>query len=97
MPSFEPLLSSAAWLPSQIPSRSGDCESKVAQLLRFARHQARVAQTGAAPRMQDALTGLEDAISDHLVAFDNAAADDKADTEASGEAERQAWLPLRAV
>jgi hypothetical protein len=78
---------------------SGDCESRVAQLLRFARHQARVTQTGAAPRMQDALTGREDAISDHLAAFDNAAADDKADAEAWGEAERerQAWLPLRAV
>jgi hypothetical protein len=61
---------------------SGDCESRVARLLRFARHQARVAQTGAAPRMQDALTDLEDAISDHLAAFDNAAAEDKADAEA---------------
>jgi hypothetical protein len=47
--------------------------------------------------MQDALVELEDAISDHLVALDNAAEDDKADAEASGEAERerQAWRPLR--
>ena len=76
---------------------SGDYESRVAQLLSIARHQARVAQGVAAPRMQDALVELEDAISDHLVALDNAAEDDKADAEASGEAERkrQAWRPLR--
>ena len=78
-------------------SLSGDYESRVAQLLSIARHQARVAQVAAAPRMQDALVELEDAISDHLAALDNAAEDDKADAEASGEAERerQAWRPLR--
>jgi hypothetical protein len=53
----------------------------------------------AAPRMQDALTELEDAISDQLAALDRAAEDDKADAEATGEAarERQAWRPLRAA
>ena len=78
-------------------SLSGDYEGRVAQLLSITRHQARVAQVAAAPRMQDALVELEDAISDHLAALDNAAEDDKADAEASGEAERerQAWRPLR--
>jgi hypothetical protein len=75
---------------------SGDCESRIAQLLRVARHQARVAQTGAAPRMKDALTDLENAIS-HLAAFDNAAAEEKADAEAPGEAERERHAWLRAV
>jgi hypothetical protein len=78
---------------------SGDYEHRVAQLLRLAQHQARIAQSTAAPRMQDALTELEDAISDQLAALNNAADDDKADAEASGEAEheRQAWRPLRAA
>ena len=77
-------------------SLSGDYESRVAQLLSITRRQARVAQVAAAPRMQDALVELEDAISDHLAALDNAA-EDKADAEASGEAERerQAWRPQR--
>ena len=74
-----------------------DYESRVSQLLSITRHQARVAQVAAAPRMQDALVELEDAISDHLAALDSAAEDDKADAEASGKAERerQAWRPLR--
>jgi hypothetical protein len=78
-------------------SLSGDYESRVAQLLSITRHQAKAAQVAAAPRMQDALVELEDAISDHLAALDNAADDDKADAVASGEAqrERQAWRPLR--
>ena len=37
-------------------SLSGDPESRVAQLLQLAQHQARVAQVSAAPRMQDSLT-----------------------------------------
>ncbi len=78
---------------------SGDPESRITQLLQLIQHQARVAQTAAAPRMQDALTELEDAISDQLAALDRAAEDDKADAEATGEAarERQAWRPLRAA
>jgi hypothetical protein len=49
--------------------------------------------------MQDALAELEDALSDHLAAIETAADDDKADAEASGEAERErrAYYPLRAV
>ena len=78
---------------------SGDHESRVAQLLRIAQHQARVAQVAAAPRMQDALADLENTLADQLGALNNAAEDDKADAEASGEAERQrrSWRPLRAA
>jgi hypothetical protein len=78
---------------------TGDYENRVAELLRIARHQARLAQGMAAPRMQDALIDLEDTLSDQLAALDNAAEDDKADAEETGEAarERQAWRPLRAA
>ena len=78
---------------------SGTHESRVAQLLRAARHQTRLAQAGARPRMQDALTELEDALSDHLGALECAANADLADAEESGEAERirQSWHPLRAA
>jgi hypothetical protein len=78
---------------------AGDPESRVAQLLRLAQHQARVAQTVAAPRMQDALADLEDALSDQLALLDAAADDDKADAEESGEAERERrpYHPLRAA
>ena len=86
-------------LAQQSFTLSGDAESRVSQLLDLARHHARVAQATAAPRMQDALSEIEDAISDQLAALDNAAEDDKADAEASGEAdrERRAWHPLRAA
>ena len=49
--------------------------------------------------MQDALTELEDTLSDQLAALEHAADDDKADAEASGEAERErrSWRPLRAA
>ena len=59
----------------------------------------RLAQPEAAPRMQDALVGLDDALSDQIAWLENAAADDRADAEDSGEAERerQAWRPLRAA
>ena len=78
---------------------AGTYESRVAQLLRAARHQARLAQAGARPRMQDALTELEDALSEHLGALEGAADADLADAEDSGEAERirQSWRPLRAA
>ena len=78
---------------------SGDDESRLAQLLELARQQARVSQGAAAPRMQDALVGLEDALSDQIAWLENAAEDDKADAEESGEAERerQSWRPLRAA
>jgi hypothetical protein len=78
---------------------TGTYESHVAQLLRAARHQARVAQAGARPRMQDALSELEDMLSDQLGALECATDADVADAEDSGEAERerQSWRPLRAA
>src|SRR6185437_2544774 len=76
---------------------SGDYEHRVVEVLKVAQHQVRLAQSGAAPRMQDALVGLEDAISDQIAWLKNAAEDDKADAEESGaaERERQSWRPLR--
>jgi len=78
---------------------SGDYAKRVTQLLQIARHQARLAQNAARPRMQDALTELEDTLSDQLAALEHAADGDKADAEASGEAERErrSWRPLRAA
>jgi hypothetical protein len=78
---------------------TGDYENRVLEALRVAQHQVRLAQAQAAPRMQDALVGLDDALSDQIAWLENAAADDKADAEESGEAERerQAWRPLRAA
>jgi hypothetical protein len=45
---------------------SGDDEHRVLEVLKVAKHQVRVAQGGAAPRMQDALVGLENALSDQI-------------------------------
>jgi hypothetical protein len=85
--------------PQDIITLTGDYESRIAQLLQLARQQARLAQRGAGPRLEDALTELEDALSDHLGALDRAIEDDNADAEASGRAdrERDAWHPLRAA
>ena len=78
---------------------SGNYENRVLEALKVAQHQVRLAQPEAAPRMQDALVGLDDALSDQIAWLENAAADEKADAEDSGEAERerQAWRPLRAA
>src|SRR5690348_2864441 len=58
---------------------SGDYEHRVLEVLRVAQHQVRLAQAGAAPRMQAALIGLEDALSDQIAWLENAAAGDEAD------------------
>jgi len=78
---------------------SGDYEHRVLEALRIAQHQARLAKAGAAPRMQDALVGPEDALSEQIAWLENAVEDDKADAEESGEAERErnAYYPLRAA
>jgi hypothetical protein len=78
---------------------SGDYENRVLEALKVAQHQVRLAQPQATPRMQDALTGLDDTLSDQIAWLENAAEDDKADAEESGEAERerQAWHRLRAA
>jgi hypothetical protein len=74
---------------------SGDYEHRG---LEVAKQQVRLAQAGAAPRM-DALVGLEDALSDQIAWLENAAEDDRADAEEFGEAERErhAYYPLRAA
>ena len=41
------------------------------------------------PRLQDAPTDLEDALSDQIATLDNAAQDDLADAEESGAADRE--------
>jgi len=68
---------------------AGDYEQRLVQVLEIARHLARVAQGPAYPRMQDALVGLEGALSDHLAAIETAADDDRDDAEESGETERE--------
>jgi hypothetical protein len=78
---------------------SGDYEHRVLEVLKVAKHQARLAQGDAAPRMQDALVGLENALSDQIAWLENAAEDDEADAEDSGgaEPERCAYYPPRAA
>lgn len=84
---------------SQTITLTGDYESRVAQLLQVAQQQARLAQASAGSRMQDALTELEDMLSDQLAALGNAAEADLDDAEVSGvaERERKSWRPLRAA
>ena len=76
---------------------SGDYEHRVLEVLKVAKHQERLAQGGAAPRMQDGLVGLEDAFSEQIAWLENAAEDDKADAENSGEAGGHAYYPPRAA
>jgi hypothetical protein len=80
-------------------SLTGDPENRVLETLRVAQHQVRLAQGGAAPRMQDALAALEVALSDQIAWLENAAEDDRTDAEESGEAERErrAYYPLKAA
>jgi len=78
---------------------SGDYGQRVLEVLRVAQHQVRLAQGDAAPRMQEALVGLEDALSDQMAWLENAAEDDKANAEEAAEAERdhRAYYQLRAA
>jgi len=91
-------------MPTQIDvlatfTLSGNYDQRVLEALRVAQHQVRLAQGGAAPRTQDALVGLEDALSDQIAWLENAAEEDKADAEESAEAERErrAYYPPRAA
>jgi hypothetical protein len=68
---------------------SGDNISRITQLLRLAQRHARLDQVMVGPHLQDALTDLEDALSDRIAVLDNAARDDLADAEESGAADRQ--------
>jgi hypothetical protein len=72
---------------------SGDTTSRIIQLLRLAQRHAQLDQVMVGPHLQNALTDLEDALSDQIAAVDNAAQDDLADAEESGAAdrERRAW------
>ena len=75
---------------------SGERLDRLRQALKVAGHQARVAQHGGYGRhVEDALTEIEEAITDYLARIENALEDDKADAEESGEAERQrrSWFP----
>ena len=76
---------------------SGDYEHRVLEVLKVAKPQVRLAQGGAAPRMQDALVGLGHALSDQIAWLENAAEDDKVDAEDSGEAGAHAYYPPRAA
>jgi hypothetical protein len=78
---------------------TGNWDDRVVQLLRMARHYARLAQLGARPNKLDALTELDGVVTDQLAVLNNADEDDKSDAEESGEAERErrAWHPLRAA
>jgi len=67
---------------------SGDNVSRITQLLRLAQRHARLDQAIVGPRLQDALTDLEDALTDQIGA-EKAVQDDLADAEESGAADRQ--------
>ena len=78
---------------------SGDNVNRITQLLRLAQRHTRLDQVIVGPHLQDALSDLEDTLSDQIAALDKAAQDDLADAEESGAAERErrAWRPLRAA
>lgn len=67
----------------------GDNRSRITQLLRLAQRHAQIGQAIVGPRLQDALTDLEDTLTDEIAALDNAVQDDLADAEESGAAERE--------
>jgi len=80
---------------------TGNDENRLAQLLRAARHQIRVAQVTASPRMQDTLTDLEDILADQLAAVRKAADADKSDAAPPGVRDRKkkrlSWRLSRAA
>jgi len=70
---------------------AGGNVSRIVQLLHLAQHYARLDQVMVGPRLQDALTELEDALSDQIAALDAAEQDELADAAESDEA--QSWSP----
>jgi hypothetical protein len=73
-------------------SLSGEHLDRLRQALKVARHQARVAQTGGYGRhVEDALTAIEEAITDHLARIENAVDDDRAEETGEAERERRAY------
>jgi hypothetical protein len=87
-----PRILSPMGIHQSVPSTfvlSGDNVSRITQLLRLAQRHAQLDQVMVGRHLQDALTDLEDALSDQIAALDNAALDDLADVEESGAADRQ--------
>jgi len=74
---------------------SGDNVSRISQLLHLAQRHARLEQVMVGPRLQDALTELEDALSDQIAALDAAEQNDLIEAQELDEAERapQSWFP----
>ena len=70
---------------------AGGNVSRIVQLLHLAQHYARLDQVMVGPRLQDALTELEDRLSDQIAALDAAEQDDLADAAESDEV--QSWSP----
>ena len=70
-------------------SLSGEHLDRLRQALKITGHQVRVTQIGGYGRhLEDALVEIEESITDHLARIEHAVADDKAEAEESGEAER---------
>jgi hypothetical protein len=68
---------------------SGDLD-RLRQALKVAGHHAPIAQTcGYGRNVEDTLTEIEDAITDHLARIENAVDDDQADAEETGESEHE--------
>ena len=83
-------------LVSDTVTLTGERLDRLRQALKVARHQAHLAQSGDYGRhVEDTLTEIEESISDHLAWIDNALADDRAEAEESGAAERsrRSWFP----
>ena len=79
---------------------TGDPVRRAIAALRVAQLQVRLTvQDTASWRMEAALSQIEDEIAAHIAQIQSASDDDRADAEATGEAQsaRQAWLPLRAA
>ncbi len=79
---------------------TGDPVVRAIAVLCLARHQVRLAlQDAISGRMEAALSDIEDEIVAQIGRLHDAADDDVADAEACGaaQANRQAWLPLRAA
>ena len=74
---------------------SGDNVSRIVQLLHLAQHYARLDQVMVGPRLQGALTELEDRLFDHIAVLDAAEQDDLAEAAEAADAERdrQSWFP----
>jgi hypothetical protein len=74
----------------------GDQLRRAVEALEAAQREVHQAQLSASGRhLEEALSGIEDDLGDHLAQLRNAAADDAADAEETGDVDRrrQAWFP----